>query len=120
MVCDLVPHRVPHHLGELRRCAGPPFERPAIDRDLVREYPGVPAAAIRQRHAAVVTEETVVTRGVLDHDLDVGKLRTEPVRKRLNRISDKALEIRRATEASADRFAPGASDGFANDVGRSP
>ena len=58
----------------------------------------------------------IVARRVLDHDLDVVEPGAELFGKGLNRVSDKALELDPATDASTHRALPRSTLAFARDV----
>jgi len=68
-------------------------ERPAVDRDLVRQHRAVLAAAPRERDALIEAEQRPARgRLVLDDDLDVGDLPAELARKRVERVLDELVE----------------------------
>ena len=98
----------------------PSLERLTVDRDLVRQVAGVSSVALRQRDAVVVTEQMVVAGRLLDDDLDVVETRPELLRKRLNRVPDKTLELLRTAETRANGFAPRPAGPFPRNVSRSP
>src|SRR5439155_5941846 len=55
-----------------------PFERAAVDRDLVRQHPAVVAAASGERHALIETEKPLARRWlVFYHDVHVRHARTQ-------------------------------------------
>jgi hypothetical protein len=71
---DLVQHDVPDLPAQhLRVPAVEPLERPAVDRDLVRQRAAVAAPSSRERNALIEAKERLPPRRlVLDDDLDVG------------------------------------------------
>jgi hypothetical protein len=73
VVGDLVQHYVADLSPEkVRIGAGEPFDRPAVDADLVRKGSGIAVSSSGQRDAVVPTEQRLSWwRFVLDDDLDV-------------------------------------------------
>ena len=69
------------------------FERPLVDRDLVRERARVAARPARERDALVETEQRLAWRRLVLHDdLDVRELPAQVGRERVESVLDEALE----------------------------
>jgi hypothetical protein len=64
----------------------------------------------------IVTEQMIVAGRVLHDDLDVVEPGAEPIGQRLNRVSDKTLELSPASDASTDRAPPRSTRSLARDV----
>src|SRR5262249_18328865 len=74
--------------GQLRRvAAGAPLDRPAVDRDFVRQRERVPLRALREWDALVEPEQAPARRRlVLDDDLDVRHGVSELIRQRVDNL----------------------------------
>src|SRR6266702_527133 len=95
VVGDLVQHDVPYPFAQqLGIVSVEPFERAAVNRDLVRERPAVADAAPRERHALIEAEERPAPRWfVVYDDLDVGDPIAQRRRERIKCGLNDLLEV---------------------------
>jgi hypothetical protein len=94
MMRDLVQHDAADVLLQQRRIVPvQPFERAAVDRDLVGEHAAVARASARQRHTLVQAEQRPALGGLLlDDDLDVRHLGAKLAGQRVERLAHGAFE----------------------------
>src|ERR1700704_812884 len=95
VMCDLVQHDVPDLAPQhLRVPSIKPFQRTAVDRDLVRHRTGVAAPPPRERHALIQAKKRLtIWRLGLQHDLDVGDTVAQLAWERIKPVLNGLLEV---------------------------